>query len=47
MESASEKMSLDGTPRSNSPGIDKSVLGSHEFRAPWKLGLPYPLGPRQ
>jgi hypothetical protein len=25
-----------------SPGIDKSVLGSYELRAPWRLSLPYP-----
>jgi hypothetical protein len=25
-----------------SPGIDSSVLGSYELRAPWRLSLPYP-----
>jgi hypothetical protein len=25
-----------------SPGIDASVLGSYELRAPWRLSLPYP-----
>lgn len=25
-----------------SPGIDQSVLGSYELRAPWRLSLPYP-----
>lgn len=25
-----------------SPGIDESVVGSYELRAPWKLSLPYP-----
>lgn len=25
-----------------SPGIDESVLGSYELRAPWRLSLPYP-----
>ena len=25
-----------------SPGINESVLGSYELRAPWRLGLPYP-----
>jgi len=25
-----------------SPGIDASVLGSYELRAPWRLGIPYP-----
>jgi hypothetical protein len=25
-----------------SSGIDKSVLGSYELRAPWRLSLPYP-----
>ncbi len=25
-----------------SPGIDQSVLGSYEVRAPWRLSLPYP-----
>jgi hypothetical protein len=25
-----------------SPGIDRSVLGSYELRAPWRLSLPYP-----
>lgn len=24
------------------PGIDSSVLGSYELRAPWRLSLPYP-----
>ena len=27
-----------------SPGIDESVLGSYELRAPWRLGLLYPPG---
>jgi hypothetical protein len=25
-----------------SPGIDSSVLGSYELKAPWRLSLPYP-----
>jgi len=25
-----------------SKGIDESVLGSYELRAPWRLSLPYP-----
>jgi hypothetical protein len=25
-----------------SPGIDESVLGSYELRAPWRLSIPYP-----
>lgn len=25
-----------------SPGIDQSVIGSYELRAPWRLSLPYP-----
>jgi hypothetical protein len=25
-----------------SPGIDSSVIGSYELRAPWRLSLPYP-----
>jgi hypothetical protein len=32
--------------RGTSPGIDESVLGSYEFRAPWRLGMPYPPLPR-